>query len=330
MKRKTRISRYVQLWGSVLIIGVVTSITAIGIVQSYRYYNEHLAQLRNNYIVDQKNMIRQEVERVVALVYYEKSQSEQLTKEKIKMRTYEAFSIAQNIYEQNRLSHSKNEIQKMILDALRPLRYADGKGYYFATDFNGVEILFADRPEMEGRNLLELQDNRGKYVIKDMVEIAKGSGEGFYEYHWTKPKVQGNDFKKISFIKRFDPYDWFIGTGLYVDDIEEQIRKSLSSTISRIRFGKEGYIFVNRLNGDALVSNGKVFSGTQKLWEVYDSNPEKMKKIFEKEYQASLKPEGDYIYYSFVKLSAPQKESPKASLFVGFLSGSGSSVQGFT
>ena len=104
---------------------------------------------------------------------------------------------------------------------------------------------------------------------------------------------------------------------MYVDDVEDQIKADLLSTISRIRFGKEGYIFVNRLNGDALVSNGKLFSGTKKLWEVFNKNPEKMKDIFEKEYNAALKPEGDYIYYSHIKLTDPDKESPKASFIYG-------------
>jgi signal transduction histidine kinase len=170
---------------------------------------------------------------------------------------------------------------------------------------------------MEGLNLLDLQDTRGQYVIKDMIAIAKQSGEGFYEYHWTKPDSVGNDFKKISFIKRFEPYDWFIGTGLYVDDVEDQIKANLLSTISRIRFGKEGYIFINRLNGDALVSNGKLFSGTKKLWEVFNKDPEKMKDIFDKEYNAALTPQGDYIYYSHIKLTTPNKESPKASFIYG-------------
>ncbi len=64
---------------------------------------------------------------------------------------------------------------------------------------DGVMLLFADRPQMEGINLRNLQDTRGQYVIKDMIEIAKQSGEGFYEYHWTKPGSAGNHFKKYLF-----------------------------------------------------------------------------------------------------------------------------------
>ncbi len=78
-----------------------------------------------------------------------------------------------------------------------------------------------------------------------LIQMAKQDGESFYAYHWTKPKAEGNNYKKISFVKRFEPYDWFIGAGLYVDDIENQIKLDLLSTISRIRYGKEGYIFIN-------------------------------------------------------------------------------------
>ena len=60
-------------------------------------------------------------------------------------------------------------------------------------------------------------------------------------------------------------------------------------------------------------TNGKLVTGNKKLWEVLNKNPEKTKEIFEKEYKAAQKPEGDYIYYSLVKLTNQNKESPKAS-----------------
>ena len=317
MRKRTHFIKLIKLWGIIFLTGIGVSIVAIDVIDSHREFNFRADQMRADYIARQKQIIKQEVNRVVDLISYEKTQSEILTRKKIKSRVYEAYSMAQHIYQQNKTAKSQAEIQKMILDALRPIRFEYGSGYYFATRLDGVEMLFADKPEMEGLNLLDVQDTRGQYVIKDMVAIAKRSGEGFYEYHWTKPDSVGNDFKKISFIKRFEPYDWFIGTGLYVDDVEGQIKANLLSTISRIRFGKEGYIFINRLNGDTLVSNGKLFSGTKKLWEIFNKDPEKMKDIFDQEYNAALKPHGDYIYYSHVKLTTPNKESPKASFICG-------------
>jgi PAS domain-containing protein len=97
----------------------------------------------------------------------------------------------------------------------------------------------------------------------------------------------------------------------------EETKKELLELISRIRFDKEGYIFVNSLDGNALVANGKILSGNKKLWEEFPSNPDKLKNLFNMEYDAAQKPNGDYIYYSFVKLNNLEKESPKVSFIYG-------------
>ncbi|MCD6584265.1 MAG: cache domain-containing protein [Desulfobacteraceae bacterium] len=317
MKQRISFTKLIQLWGIIFLVGLGGSIVAIDVVRSYQDFNFSTEQLRADYIDSQKQMIKREVHQVVEIINYEKRQSERLTKTKIKSRVYEAYSIAQNIYQENKSTKITAEIQQMIIDALSPLRFEQGSGYYFISRLDGVAILFPGKPELEGANLLDVQDTHGQYIIKDLIEIAGKSGEGFYEYLWTKPGAAGMDFKKISFIKRFEAFDWLIGTGLYVDDVAGQIKANLLSTISRIRYGNEGYIFINRLNGDALVSNGKLFSGTKKLWAVFNQNPEKIKAVFEKEYSAALKPDGDYIYYSWEKLTDSEEESPKTSFIYG-------------
>ena len=170
---------------------------------------------------------------------------------------------------------------------------------------------------MEGKNLLHVQDSNGNYVVKDMIAIAKQKESGFYEYNWTKPGAIGNNFNKISFVKRLDPFDCYVGAGLYVDDIQQTIKSKLLDAISRIRFGKDGYIFINRFNGDALVANGKRYSGSEKLWEVFDKNPEKTKDLFAKEHLAALTADGEHIHYTFKKLGSAETESPKSSFIYG-------------
>ena len=223
--------------------GIGISIIFLDIFTSYRDFHSRAQRLRTDYINRQKKIIKQEVDRVIAMIDYEKKRTEAVTRETIQARVNEAYAIAQHIYEQHKDSRDKAEIQPLIIEALRPIRFAAGTGYYFATRLDGVELLFADRPAIEGVNIYDVQDPYGKHVVKDMIAIARRSGEGFYEYHWTKPGVEGNDFKKISFVKYFAPLDCFIGTGLYLDDVWEQMKTDLLSSISRIRFGKEGYIF---------------------------------------------------------------------------------------
>ncbi|MCA1987344.1 MAG: cache domain-containing protein [Desulfovibrio sp.] len=80
--------------------------------------------------------------------------------------------------------------------------------HHFATHMDGVEMLFADRSELEGMHLLHVQDDSGRFVIQDMVRLAREQGQGFYEYTWTKPDVQGSPHRKIAFIQYVRPLDW--------------------------------------------------------------------------------------------------------------------------
>ena len=316
MENKASFIKRIQVWGILLLLGFGLGLICIDVYQSYRDFNTKVHDISKEYHERHRQIIRQEVMRVVEMIEYQKSQVETLTREKIKSRAYEAHAVASRLYKESTLKPDMTRY--LAIEALRSIRYAGGTGYFFATTMKGVEILFADRPQLEGQDLRHLQDTRGKHVVIDMIEIIRQRGEGFYEYYWTKPGSEGSDYKKISFIKRFEPWNGFIGTGLYVNDIETREKAELLARISRIRFGKEGYIFINRFNGDALVSNGSIFSGTKKLWEVFPESPEKMKDIFHREYDAAQKKEGGYIRYAHIKLNAPEKKAEKVSFIYGF------------
>lgn len=270
---------------------------------------------RTTYTQEQKALVKREVERVVQLVLAQMATVDSRVEEAVKIETYRAHAIAENLYLKHQGREPEEAIQRLIIEALRPVRYEDGLGYLFITSHSGMEMLFADRPDMEGQNLISLKDSRGNEVIRDMIRISETSGEGFYRYRWTKPGTGGNDHPKISFIKRFEPYDWFIGTGLYVEDKTGEVKNSILSEISRVRFGQEGYIFVNTLDGEALVSNGELMTGGLKLWEVFE--PAAAKELFNKELAMAQVPGGGFIYYNIRNLSDAAVDSPKVSFIYG-------------
>lgn len=316
-QQRNKLMSTIQVFLVSALVLLTVLIVTLQVIRSRQGFGELAEKVKADYVSSQKALIKQEVLRVVDMVNHHRSQRDQEAQNIVRERAYEAFAIAEHLYRQNKDRRSRDAIQELISEALRPIRFGEGLGYYFITRLDGREILFADRPEMEGKNLLGMQDTEGQYVIRDMISIAEAAGEGFYEYHWTKPGSDQSGHRKISYIKRFEPFDWIIGTGLYVEDVEAQIKSELLNEISRVRFGEEGYIFVNRMDGDALVSNGQRFSGDKKLWQLFDKNPEAMLDIFQKEYQAAQKPEGDYIYYTFQKLTDSATESPKTSFIYG-------------
>lgn len=315
MEKKIKFIKQIQLWGIIFFTALGGSIVVIDLISSCQDLNTRANQMRMDYIARQKEIIKSEVNHVVDMINHNKAQSETLTKTKIKTRTNEAYSIAQHIYKQNKAAKTRDGIQQMILDALRPIRFEQGNGYYFITRLDGLMLLFSDKPEMEGINLLEMQDTHGKYVIKDMIKIAKQSSNGFYQYHWTKPDSEGNDFKKIAYIKLFEPFNFFIGTGLYVEDVEDKIKKELLNRIAQIRFGSDqnGYIFVVTYDGTTLMNDTQRDLIGKNIWELTDPNGVK---VIQEERKAVENPQGDFIYYSWNKPSKKQC-SPKVSFMKG-------------
>ncbi len=292
---------------SLILLAAIIVITQIVIYT--REFNQQAGKIRNDYIVLQKAMIKHEVDRIIDDINYQRSLSDQRTRDIIKQQVYETYTIIRTIYRQNRSAKNKKEIEHMILDVLRSIRFERKSGYYFAIHLNGLVALNANKPELEGKNLLGLRDSHGRYFIKKMVETAGQSGEGFCEYYWAKPGRKGKDFKKISFVKIFKPFGWLIGTGLYVDDIEARTRNQIMKQLNGIYFGKNknGYFFANDWNGVSLANGAQPDLIGTNLLENTDS---KGKKTTQMLIAASKKENGGYVSYLWRRPSTG-RESPK-------------------
>ena len=266
--------------------------------------------IRTEYLQSQKLIIKTEVTSVVKKINTMREQAELKFEFVLKERVNEAFKIAKNIYEQNVDSKDLHEIKKMIKDVLRPIRFFDGRGYYFAVSMDGVEQLYPISPEFEGKNLINLQDSKGNFVIQDEIKKVKNSGEGFVKSYWSKPdKDIALQFSKITFVKYFKPLDWYFGTGDYLDDFVAQTQKEMLNHIVKLRFGKEGYFFGSTYQGDSLFSNGKITIGSNNIWNLTDPNG---MKIIQEQRKAVENPEGGFVFYSWKKLNQ-QAPSPKIS-----------------
>ncbi len=293
MKTKYRLTK------TFLFSMVILTFISVGLVGYFwitneyeRFKNEQIT-LKEQYFAAQKNLIKNETDQVLDYIEFKISQAETRLKQIIRNRTNEAYDIAINLYHQHKATRNPDELKKIIKDALRPIRYNNQRGYYFVTRLDGVEILFADRPEMEGLNLIDIQDTQGKFVIRDMIAIIRESGEGYYRYTWTKPNKSGKGFPKIAFIKHFEPFDWLIGTGEYLDDVVNDIQQEVLARIENITFGDDGYIFAVQWDGLSLVT-------PQKGKNVIDLTDANGVKIIQELIKAS-KSGGGYVSYVMPK-----------------------------
>ena len=310
MKQIRKISLYNTFLIYLVLVSVISvfSVGYLWISSEKSKFKEEANILRAAYLETQKETIKREVNRALSFVDYMQSQTEKRLKETIKNRVYEAYSIASNIYKQHKNKKSVEEIKKIIKDALRPIRFNKGRGYYFAFDLDGIETLFPVRPDMEGKNMLSVRGGKGELAVSDMLDVIRKKGEGFYNYTWPKPGEKGY-FPKIAFAKLFEPTGWVIGTGEYLDDVEKDIQEECLKWISNIKFGNGGYVFAGQWDG--LILSGPETG--KNMYSVEDINGVKIVQELIK----AAKSGGGFVRYVLPKFEG-KKHAAKISYAAGF------------
>ena len=256
MTHDLKILRLIKIIPPIIVIIFATLVNVIIISNNQATLKADIKTLRQDFIKTEKELVKFQVKQLVQQIHYEKNSTITLLKKDIKARVYQAHRIATTIYEANK---HKPEVQvtKLITDALRSIRFNQGRGYYFIYKTNGLNVMHSTLPVIEGTSKWDYQDIKGNYVVRDMGQLAKSKGEGFSRWWFEKPQNKNKDFEKIGFSKHFSPYDWFIGTGEYVIDVENDIKQRLLQRISNISYGTNRYIFVIDYQGNYLSHNPK-------------------------------------------------------------------------
>ncbi|PAW79847.1 MAG: hypothetical protein B9S32_00525 [Verrucomicrobia bacterium Tous-C9LFEB] len=113
--------------------------------------------------------------------------------------------------------------QKLAKEALRQLRY-DKTNYYFSYTYDGTCMLLPTLPEREGKNFIDLKDPNGFLFVKALIDNARTSHEPvFYAF----PRSANTPpIPKAAITLDFEPWGWIIGTGIYIDDVDAQFRRT--------------------------------------------------------------------------------------------------------
>lgn len=240
----------IVLFGMAAVATVSSAVLGVFWVNSHiRQYRQEVERVRSDYMEGRQNLIKFQIDNVIDYILYMKSQEETRLKAEIKQRVYEAHAAAENLVEEFGDTVTHEQMESIVREALRDIWFHRGQGYYFAFRMNGIETLFAERPELEGTDMMGVQDTEGRFVVPDMLDIAREQGEGYYSYRWIRPGMEGADYEKISFVKYFEPLDWVIGTGIYVDDMVQTIQSEVLDRINSMVLPEDEYIFIGQWDG---------------------------------------------------------------------------------
>lgn len=182
-----------------VMVSVILAALAIGGISTYTIYKTNTdridqmeAQLRNGYDVNIKNQV------------------------------YIIVSQLNGVINQmNAGLITRNEAEVIAADVIRNARYGVD-GYFWADTREGDNVVLLGNEAVEGTNRMGLTDANGKKILVEFMELIDKDGEGYSDYYFPRPN-ETEALQKRGFIKLFEPFGWVIGTGNYVDDIDNTI-----------------------------------------------------------------------------------------------------------
>ncbi len=219
-----------------------------------------------------------------------------------------AFGVLESTME--RADLSLDQKKSLALKTIRQLRY-DGNDYFWINDLTPKMIMHPFKPELDGKNLTDFEDPDGKNLFVEMVKVCKAFGEGYVDYKWPKP---GSDkpVPKISYVKLFEPLGWIIGTGVYLEVAEKDLKKNAKNIINTLRYGKNNndYFYIFDIETKKMIQHPEENLIGKKIGDPVFTDSQKKTFMIEQYHQATKKGKG-YTRYMWPKLG---KEQPVPKL----------------
>jgi diguanylate cyclase (GGDEF)-like protein len=244
------------IWGPIFIIPAIAILLLVITLQNEeKNYQSNLNILKQNIIEKNKKRISERVKKTSDLIIYEKSLIKEELHKRIKQRVYNAKNIALNLYQKYHNTLSKDQLQRVIIDTLRPLQWNDGESFIWILDFEGIMHLAPEYlHHKEGRSIIDFKDATGREIIKEEIALARSPGEGFLWDTFTKPSgVQHQQYKQLAYVTAFGHYDWYLGSAEYLDTAIQKMDTLLLKKISTVSSRNDEHIFIINHKGNILL-----------------------------------------------------------------------------
>ena len=285
----TKIFKINTIRKAITLIIILTSIIIFMVISTFRIIKtDNDLSKRKKELIENK---KEELKNFVAIAYktiessYEKSQSEKEIKLRVGNKLEQSVDILLSIlttyYEKNKNVLSEAELKNRIIQFVK--NYKGKNNEYFWINDNTLPyptmIMHPNSPQLDGKLLNNPKFNcamgKNQNLFQAMVEVCNAKGSGYVNYLWDKPTDSGvkPEQPKLSYVKIFKPYNWIIGTGAYIDDIETDIKKECLDIIAGMRYSNgTGYFWINDntlpyptmiMHATSPKLNGKVLSNTK-------------------------------------------------------------------
>ncbi|WP_420591227.1 methyl-accepting chemotaxis protein [Bacterioplanoides sp.] len=160
---------------------------------------------------------------VIFLVFQVSEYRQDLYQEKQQQLASLIETLSSQVNAIQRTSLPDEQKETLIRRVIRDARYQDNQ-YFFLFDRNLTMRVHPYKPQLEGKSVAQVKDARGDALFKNMLHAAQQNRIGFFEYQWPKPGADQAS-AKLSAVHLLSSRPWVIGTGIYIDDIDQLVQQ---------------------------------------------------------------------------------------------------------
>jgi diguanylate cyclase (GGDEF)-like protein len=217
-----------------------------------------------------------QIQSIKSYINTELALSEVSLREKIKSTVEESHRVALSLYEMNKNAMDETTLKNLIKNVLESSWQNDSSNFSIIGGMDGTTVMFKTIPGNNASSQLDLTDIDGVYPIHSAIEIASSvEKKGFIEWNWHKSDEASNMFNTIGYVMYFEPYNWFIGNGEYLNNAENDSKLKILETTKKIYAESDQYVFIGHSDGTVLMAPyemdnfydlGK--SGNTHVWDI--------------------------------------------------------------
>jgi methyl-accepting chemotaxis protein len=191
-----KIKMKITLFKKIMAPGIILLIIFTGVIFGYL-----IPEMKNNIIDEKKKKLQEVTETAIGIVKH-----------------------FDDMVKDNKLT--LEEAKKAAMLAVKDMKYGpEGNDYLWINDFHPKMIMHPFASQLDGKDLSDNKDPNGVRIFVAMVDICTENGKGFVSYMWQWKDNKDKIVPKISYVQTYDPWKWIVGTGMYIEDVNEQIEK---------------------------------------------------------------------------------------------------------
>ncbi len=147
-------------------------------------------------------------------------------KEMIMELTNSTWSVVDEFHrEAQREALTEEEARQMAINKVEAIRYGEeAKDYFWITDMVPVMVMHPYRQDLNGLDVSDYTDPQGIRLFAESIRAVQDGGDGYIDYWWQWKDDSTRIVPKLSYVKEFEPWGWVIGTGIYLEDVKEEIK----------------------------------------------------------------------------------------------------------